>query len=180
QRFEVLGAELVDAVRPDPGDQVAVHRCAVPDQGVVADGLCGDVLHPVHEPLLNCPRTTRLPGLAAVSLLFELPDGLDHGTFALALDVATVGLAVVADAHGYPAVPVAVRSLEDGAGAVGSSGAVGVLLLACHQASASSVRRCVYAVRASAGMRRRRPTRTVVMCPALMSAYMVVRPTESR
>src|SRR6478735_6758938 len=92
----------------DARDEVHVDRDAVTRDRVLADERCCDVLHPVGQPARYRPGASGAPDGPFAALPFEFADLGDHHRLRFAHDVAAVGAAVILDADGHSAVPVAV------------------------------------------------------------------------
>ena len=125
--LEVLRRNLVDPMLPHARRQVLVYRGAVRPVRLVLDRRPGDVLHPVRQPGLHGRRAAGLTDCAALALPFELADCRDDLGLGPALDVAPVRRAVVLDAHGDSAMPLAVPAEVNARRTVGCAGPVGPL-----------------------------------------------------
>lgn len=108
QLLQVLRLQQVETVPADSRNQVLPDSDAVAVERVNADHRRGDVVEPVHEPLLYRPALAGLADGACLPLPLQLPNLLRDVSLGLALDVSAVGLPVVLDAYRHPPVPVAV------------------------------------------------------------------------
>lgn len=63
--------------------------------GVGSNGRRGDVLHPMGQPLFDCPRSPGLPQIPLLPEFFQLTHGADYVGFLFAFDVSAVGAAVI-------------------------------------------------------------------------------------
>lgn len=126
----MLGLQAVELVSAQAGDEVNAYVDLVPGVRVLGDVRLGDVLNPVLKPALDGPTLPRLPKLLVVAGPLHLADGLGHLGLCLPLDVTAVGLSVITDTDGHPAVPLSVLAEVDGRGPVGLTGAL-VLWHAC-------------------------------------------------
>nr|WP_236835557.1 hypothetical protein [Blastococcus sp. KM273129] len=109
---EVLGAQPVEAVPADAGDEVLADRRLVALQRPLSHPARGDGGQPVLEPCAH-RRSARGADSPIVALALELSDLRDDDAPVLAADVPAVELAVELEADGDVAVPAPVGALVD-------------------------------------------------------------------
>ncbi|SDF34718.1 hypothetical protein SAMN05660485_03171 [Blastococcus fimeti] len=197
---EVLGAQPVEAVPAESGDQVLADGGLVALQRPLPHPARGDGGEPVLEPLGDGRCGDGAEG-ARVALAFQVADLRDHYGPGLAGDVPAVGLAAEGEADGDVAVPPPIGVLVDRRltvrracghplplGALpedqfrrAPGQAAGVLWI--HAASGEGCgrdgrawSRRTYCSTSAWEIRQLRPMCTARSSPLFMSAYTVVRP----
>src|SRR5882757_6618248 len=98
-------------MRAQAGNEMGIHSDAISRQGVVSDRWRSNGFEPMRKPRGNGPFLTRATNCPAVTNLFQVAYRANDSGLGLSLDMAPVGLTVVAYADRDASVPVAVTTL---------------------------------------------------------------------
>jgi len=109
----VFGLQAVKTMRAQAGNEMGIHSDAISRQGVVSDRWRSNGFEPMRKPRGNGPFLTRATNCPAVTNLFQVAYRANDSGLGLSLDMAPVGLTVVAYAdHNLPLYEAALRQLE--------------------------------------------------------------------